>query len=304
MLRRLTVAGLAALLLSPAYGGMTLRPAAQATGVPVVSLSAVVAAPTLRSENPGEPAPVSPAPTLAVPTPTAADPAPTAVASAETLAAAEAESGPPPSDFDASGGGNAAGPATPALLFLTQVARNWKTIGAVAPSSPALARRMIESADVARAHHVLELGPGTGVFTAEIDRARPSESRYLGLEANARFASVLRPRFPGLRFEHAQAQTFDLNAYVAKHGPFDAVISGLPWTAFPPSLQRSILDNVLPHLASGGRFVSFAYWGLNRLPAGRRFYQLLADRLPGVGSSRIVWANLPPALVYTGLRQP
>ena len=41
-------------------------------------------------------------------------------------------------------------------------------VGAVAPSSPYLARRMIEELDLEGADTVVELGPGTGAFTGFI----------------------------------------------------------------------------------------------------------------------------------------
>ena len=55
-----------------------------------------------------------------------------------------------------------------AAAFFKEYIRNRKTIGAVAPSSPALACRIAEAAGVWEARHVLELGPGTGALTAAI----------------------------------------------------------------------------------------------------------------------------------------
>ena len=185
-------------------------------------------------------------------------------------------------------------------LFLREYVRNWQSVGAVAPSSPHLARRMMEYAEVWRAEHVLELGPGTGVFTRSVADVMPAGGSYLGIDLNPSFLDTLRPQFPKFRFEQAAAQEFDFAPYLKDRKPFDALISGLPWTAFPRSLQEAILDHVLPNLASGARFATFAYWGFHRLPSGRRFRELLHDRLPGVETSRVVWANLPPAFVYVG----
>jgi phospholipid N-methyltransferase len=180
-----------------------------------------------------------------------------------------------------------------ASTFLSEFIRNWKTVGAIAPSGPALAERMMESAEIWKAQHILELGPGTGAFTAAIQDARDKNSHET-------FAGQLRTRFQSMTFAVAGAQEFDLNAYLAGKPPIDVIVSGLPWTAFPRSLQEGILGNVLPHLAPGGRFATFAYFGFHRLPSGQRFRQLLHQELPGVETSRVVWANLPPAFVYVG----
>ena len=96
----------------------------------------------------------------------------------------------------------------PATTFLREFFRNWKTVGAVAPSSPALAAQMMASAQVGKARHILELGPGTGAFTAAIQGSMPDGSLYLGIEINALFADQLRQRFTSMSFEVAGAQEF------------------------------------------------------------------------------------------------
>lgn len=187
-----------------------------------------------------------------------------------------------------------------AASFLSEFVRNWQTVGAVAPSSPALAAQMMLAAEVGRARHILELGPGTGAFTAAIQESMAEDASYLGIEINATFTEQLRQRFSGMSFEVAGAQEFDFEAYLADKPPIDVVVSGLPWTAFPPPLQESILGNVLPHLSQGGRFATFAYFGFHYLPSGQRFRTLLRQSLPEVDTTPVIWSNLPPAFVYIG----
>ncbi|MBL9178465.1 MAG: methyltransferase domain-containing protein [Verrucomicrobiaceae bacterium] len=185
-----------------------------------------------------------------------------------------------------------------AAAFIKELRHNWKTIGAVAPSSPALAERMMEAAGVWQARRILELGPGTGALTTAIADVMPHTAGYLGIELNETFVGQLRPRFPRMRFECADARNFDFSQVLAAGEKFDVVISGLPWTSFPRGLQQSILGNVLPHLAPGGCFTTFAYWGFHHLPGGRQFRSLLHEMTHGVETTRIVWGNLPPAFVY------
>lgn len=185
-----------------------------------------------------------------------------------------------------------------AAAFFKEYIRNRKTIGAVAPSSPALARRIAEAAGVWEGRRVLELGPGTGALTTAIADSMPHGSTYLGIELNSSFIPQLRDRFPSLQFENGAAQDFDFDAIMAPDERFDVIVSGLPWASFPPELQSAILDRVLPRLAPGGRFATFAYWGFHKLPAGRKFRTLLHDRLHGAETTRVVWGNVPPAFVY------
>lgn len=158
----------------------------------------------------------------------------------------------------------------------------------------------MEAAGVWKASHVLELGPGTGAFTQVIRDSMPKGADYLGIEINAGFADQLRDRFQGMNFEVAGAQEFDFSTYLTGKPQFDVIVSGLPWTAFPRSLQQAILSNVLPNLADGGSFATFAYFGFHMLPSGRLFRRLLHERLHGVVTSPVVWGNLPPAFVYVG----
>lgn len=186
-----------------------------------------------------------------------------------------------------------------APAFLREFLRNWKTVGAVAPSSRGLAELMMQASGASQAARILELGPGTGAFTQAIAEVMRPDAAYLGVEVNEAFVQQLRPRFPRMRFEQAGAQEFDLTT-PEFGGGFDAIISGLPWTAFPEPLQQAILSNVLPHLAPNGCFVTFAYFGFHQLPGGRRFRALLESLLPKVTTTRVVWANVPPAFVYVG----
>jgi phospholipid N-methyltransferase len=186
------------------------------------------------------------------------------------------------------------------LGFLKEYLRNWKSVGAIAPSSRALARCMMSAARVCDAACVLELGPGTGAFTQAIAESKPERAGYVGIEMNGEFVKSLRQRFPTLDFHHAAAQEFDFDGIGHGGAPFDVIISGLPWAAFPAELQSAILDHVLPRLATEGRFASFAYWGFHKLPGGWRFRALLEQRLRNVELTPVVWGNLPPAFVYVG----
>jgi phospholipid N-methyltransferase len=181
--------------------------------------------------------------------------------------------------------------------FFREFLTNWQTTGAVAPSSGWLARQMVKAARVAEANCLLELGPGTGAFTRQIQRALPPEARYLGLDMNPAFIARLRGRFPRLCFEQAPAQDFDYSPYLAEGG-FDAIVCGLPWTAFPESLQTAILDKAFAVLKPGGLFATFAYTGFHRLPQGQKFRELLARRSSRLETTGTVWRNLPPAFVY------
>jgi Methyltransferase domain len=121
--------------------------------------------------------------------------------------------------------------------FARQALKNWKNVGAIAPSSPRLGARMAEVAEVWRADRVVELGPGTGALTSPILDALPHASTYLGLELNGHFVHTLRQNHPSHRFENAAAQEFDFSTLWPDDPTFDVVISGLSTTCFPAFAQ-------------------------------------------------------------------
>ena len=73
------------------------------------------------------------------------------------------------------------------LLLLRKFLRSPRTVGAVTPSSRALARAMIANLPINEPASIVELGPGTGAFTGAIlDRVGP-KARVLAMELEPEF---------------------------------------------------------------------------------------------------------------------
>ncbi len=174
--------------------------------------------------------------------------------------------------------------------------------GALAPSSPHLARRIVDSAGVRQGSHVLELGPGTGAFTRDLEQVLGPDGEYLGVEINASFHSHLQSLHPSLHFEQAPGQDFDFSPWIHGHGQFDVIVSGLPWAKFPEELQSSLLNNVVPCLKTGGTFVTFAYTGIHLFKPAKRFRRLLDNYFDQVERTPSVLLNFPPAFVFVATK--
>ncbi|GGM68462.1 class I SAM-dependent methyltransferase [Dactylosporangium sucinum] len=189
-------------------------------------------------------------------------------------------------------------PAADRAAFLREFLQDPFTVAAVTPSSAALADVVTATVPNTGAPVVVELGPGTGAFTAAIQRRLAGRGRHLAVEINARFAERLAARYPGVDVTVADAR--GLRDVLARHGHrhADVIVSGLPWAAFTPDRQDDLLDAVTGTLTPDGAFTTFAYTHTRWAPPARRLRRLLRARFEEVVLSRTVWANVPPAFVY------
>ncbi len=182
--------------------------------------------------------------------------------------------------------------------FLLQFLFRPTGVGAIAPSSRHLARAMVDWIDWAEVAGVIEYGPGTGAFTADILARLPAGAKFVALEINPTFCEALQRRFPELRLHQRSVREVPQVCQLEGIAQVDAVLCGLPWAAFSHRDQVDYLDALFRVLKPGGQFVTFAYLQGLLLPAGRRFRRRLDEYFSTVESSRTVWRNLPPAIVY------
>jgi len=184
------------------------------------------------------------------------------------------------------------------LHFLKSFLRKPITVGAPCPSSPALARAMLQDCDLRNAQTVVEFGPGTGAFTRHILERIGPRTLFFALELDAACVKRLREELDGIEVYHDSAE--HLARYLERHGraQADCIISGLPWSNMGGQVQDRILDVVVTSLAPKGVFTTFAYVHSAWLPTALRFRKRLREHFGSVRISRIVWRNLPPAYVY------
>lgn len=189
-------------------------------------------------------------------------------------------------------------PGRDRTAFLREFLRSPLTVAAVAPSGRLLADGVTATVPRTGDPLVVELGAGTGAFTAAIQRRLADRGHHLAIEINARFAGHLTDRYP--RVAVAMADARDLGDVLVQrgHDRADVIVSGLPWAAFAPGYQDDLLDAVVDNLAPDGAFTTFAYIHTRWAPPARRLRRALQARFEEVVTSRATWANVPPAFVY------
>lgn len=181
----------------------------------------------------------------------------------------------------------------PARL-LPPFARAWfadpRRVGAIAPSGRSLARLITRQLDETSGP-VIEIGPGTGVFTDAILACGIPPEQLTIVERSAPLARMLRNKFPAVRVIEADAST--LHGTIYGIGGAGAVISGIPILTMPDPDTRTLLRFLFNELRAGGAFYQFTY-GM-RCPIRRAVLDSLGLHADRVGSTM---RNLPPATVY------
>jgi phosphatidylethanolamine/phosphatidyl-N-methylethanolamine N-methyltransferase len=183
-------------------------------------------------------------------------------------------------------------------LHFFQVWRaNPQGIGAIVPSSRALAAAMTREIH-ADCGPVLELGPGTGVFTRALLARGVAPGDLALVERDPRFAARLCRDFPGVQVHGIDA------AHLECHPIFDdtragAAICGLPLLNFPLRLRLRILRSTFSQLRPGAACYLFTY-GV-RCPVPARMLERLGIRARRL---EVVMANVPPAHVWKLTRRP
>jgi phosphatidylethanolamine/phosphatidyl-N-methylethanolamine N-methyltransferase len=172
--------------------------------------------------------------------------------------------------------------------------RTWATspikMGAVSPTSRALASLMVKCAAPDPAGYTLEIGAGTGVITqAMLDAGLPPE-RIVSIEYDKDFCKLLRRRFPGVTIIHGDA--FDLDGTLGDYRDvtFSGVLSGLPLLNVPRARRVPYLESLFARMVPGGRIAQLSY---SPVPP--------QDAVPGrfsVEGSKWVTFNLPPGRVW------
>ena len=180
---------------------------------------------------------------------------------------------------------------------------DFRTVGAVAPSSRYLTQAMLGPLPLERARVVVEVGPGTGAMTQALLNLIPLDATLLAFEINSRFSRYLRSNVSDSRLDVINASAEMLKKEVHRRGyqRVDAVVSSLALGFMPAWQRRAFLSKLGSLLGEAGVFTQYQYFHRLQLKNGqvRKFdlVQLLHRYFSSV-QRRIIWRNLPPAFVF------
>ena len=174
------------------------------------------------------------------------------------------------------------------LRFLRALIARPKKIGALMPSSPALAEAIARQIDP-HAGPVLEIGAGTGVVSeAILARGVPAERLTL-VEYDEDMASHLAQRFSRCRVIQGDAFNLDAVLGVPNGSPFGSIITGIRLLNHSVARRQDYVVSLSRRLMPGAPLVQFSYGAQAPVKAPAGF---------SVERAATVLANIPPAKVW------
>ncbi|GEN99319.1 SAM-dependent methyltransferase [Novosphingobium sediminis] len=180
-----------------------------------------------------------------------------------------------------------------ALLGFGRFVANPRRFGGFV-SGPALAAAITAEIDPA-AGPVLELGPGTGVFTRALLARGVAERDLVLVELDQKLAARLRIAFPQALVLCCKAGSVTAEMLEGRRPA--AVVSGLPLLNFPDEEVERIITATFAVCTSDTALYQFTYGP--KCPVNKDIRARLG--LTAQRTTRI-WRNVPPASVYRIIR--
>jgi len=175
--------------------------------------------------------------------------------------------------------------------FRKQFWKQKRTIGSIVPSSRFLTKKVLQNIDFKNDKIIVELGPGTGVFTHEIIQNMASDCVLIVFEVNDVFFHNLSEEIDDQRVHLIHDSATKINQHLKDlniRRP-DVIISSLPLSAFPSTLRQSILYSTYNTLNAGGKFIQFQYSLQMKTFLQKLYIQVQLS---------FALFNVPPAFIY------
>ena len=177
------------------------------------------------------------------------------------------------------------------VKFIKEYIKNPRAIGAIAPSSKYLAKKMIQCIDFKNCECIVEYGPGTGVFTEKIIESKMKGTKLILIEVNDDMYKILRDKYSSntnIYVINDSAENIENYLSVYEISKVDYIISGLPFASLPRETSHNILNKTKKILRDDGSFITFQYTLLKKDLINNYFNEIKIKR---------EIKNIPPAYV-------
>ena len=185
------------------------------------------------------------------------------------------------------------------IEFLQAFLKNPTKVGSIAPSSPELARVMLEGIQPDADNVVLELGVGTGAITKFLQELVPDDRSYLGIELDEALVRLVSKNFPDLKIVCGNAaEMSDIHARSGL-GKVSYIVSCLPFVSLPGEVRNNVLNEVDKFMQKGCLFRTLQYAHGYYIPSAVKFRKMMQERYGKEKRSQLVMKNVPPGYLLT-----
>ena len=181
------------------------------------------------------------------------------------------------------------------IQFLQAFLKSPLKVGAIAPSSPDLARMMLEGIEPNEDNIIIELGVGTGAITRHIQELIPNKRSYLGIELDPRLVRSLHHKYPELNIVCGNASEMSRIHKESGLGKVGYVLCCLPFVTLPGEVAKEVLAEVEKFMDEGCIFRAFQYAHGYYSPAALKLREFMRSRYGKSHRSKLVVKNVPPA---------
>ena len=183
--------------------------------------------------------------------------------------------------------------------FLQAFLKNPLKVGAIAPSSPELAAKMLEGIEPNEKNIVLELGVGTGAITKFLEKKIPNKDSYLGIELDRELIKMLKLKYGDLKMVCGNAcDTYSIHEESGL-GKVGYVICCLPFVSLPNEIGEKILLQIDQFMQKGCTFRTFQYAHGYYMPSAIKLREFMRNRYGKSKRSPLIVKNVPPAYTLT-----
>lgn len=175
--------------------------------------------------------------------------------------------------------------------FWKQFLKSRREIGSVTPSSRYLTKGIVDKIDFENAKVIVELGPGTGVFTQAMLNKMSADCKLIVIELNTEMFQLLQKSISDPRVILVEASATEMKNILLQNGfeNADYIISSLPLTVMPEQVANTILSDSKLLLSSKGKYLQFMYSLMLKTKLEAYFSQV---------EKTFVLFNFPPAFVF------
>ena len=185
------------------------------------------------------------------------------------------------------------------IQFLQAFLKNPGKVGAIAPSSPELAVKMIEGIEPDKDNIVIELGVGTGAITKFLQEKIPDENSYLGIELDKDLVKSLKINYPSLKIVSGNACETAAIHQRSGLGKAGFIICCLPFVSLPNEVGEKILLETDKFMQKGCTFRTFQYAHGYYFPSAIKLREFMRNRYGKSKRSPLIVKNMPPAYTLT-----